>query len=263
MLPTDIGELALLVGGLFVAAIAFGYGLTELRTAYRMHGMETLTVASVANRPGPVEIEGIVSSSGKTLTAPFTDTECVVYEYTIEELRRDHDDDGRKWKTVDSGGERVPFRIADDTGSILVEPAGATLRLDSERVFRSREGEESPDAVGGAFSLNLSGVTINAGRDRRYTERRIDAGERVYVFGPARYDPGASAAAGEVNAIVGRAGERGVFGRLTDRMLGRSLFLLADGDERAALSRVLKSALFAGIFGAIALVVVLAILLVR
>lgn len=255
-LPTDPGQLALLAGGLLVAAIAFGYGLTELRTAYRMYATKTYTVASVANHLGTVEIEGVVSPAEGTLTAPFTDTDCVVYEYTIEELRRDHDDDGTKWTTIDSSGEGVPFRITDDTGSILVEPAGATLRLDSERVFRSREGEEPPAAVGGFLpSLELGGFTINAGRDRRYTERRIDVGERVYVFGPARHDPGASEAAGEVNAIVGRASERGFLGRLTDRTLGRSPFLLADGSERAALSRVLKGALFAGVFGAIALAV--------
>lgn len=63
-----------------------------------------------------------------------------------------------------------------------------------------------------------------------------------------------------MNAIVGRASERGFFGQLTDRMLGRSPFLLADGSERAALSRVLKGALFAGVFGAIALAVLKVVL---
>ncbi|MFC4986909.1 E3 ubiquitin ligase family protein [Saliphagus infecundisoli] len=254
-LPTGLGQLALLAGALVGALVAFGYGLTELRTAYRMHTTAGHTVADVANYPGPVEIEGVVSATTKALAAPFTGTDCVVYEYTIEELRRDKDGD-RTWKTIDSGEKRVPFRVEDDTGSVLVEPAGATLRLEHERVVRSPVDETPPAAIGDFLStLELGGFGIDLGRDRRYIERRIDVGEPVYVFGPARHDPTASTAAGEVNAVIGHTQERGVRERLADRLLGRTLFVLADGSETAALSRTLKSALVAGLLGVFVLVV--------
>lgn len=109
-LPTGLGQLALLAGALLAALVAFGYGLTELRTAYRMHATKGHTVATVANHPGPVEIEGVVNPTTETLTARFTGTDCVIYEYSIEELRRDEDGD-RTWKTIDSGEKRVPFRV--------------------------------------------------------------------------------------------------------------------------------------------------------
>lgn len=251
-LPTDLGAIAMLAVAFLVGIAAFGYALTELWTAYRMYATETNTVASVANRPGTVEIEGTVRPVGDPLTAPFTDAECVVYEYTIEALRRDHDDGGTDWETIDSGGERVPFRIEDDTGSVLVEPAGADLRLDAQRVFRARPGEKPPSGVARFLSsVEIGGFTVNGGEDRRYTERRLDSGERVYVLGPARHDPSVSEAAGEVNAVIGRTSERGFIGRLADRVLGHSPFLLADGGEGAARSRLLKNALFALVFGAI------------
>lgn len=254
-LPTGLGQLALLTGALLGALLAVGYGLTELRTAYRMHTTKGHTVATIANHPGLVEIEGVVSATTETLAAPFTGTDCVVYEYAIEELRRDQDGD-RTWKTIDSGEKRVPFRVEDDTGSVLVEPAGATLRLERERVVRAREDETPPAAIGDFLStLELGGFGINIGQDRRYTERRIDVGEPVYVFGPARHDSTASTAAGEVNAVIGRAHNRGFAERLADRLLGRSLFLLADGSEAAALSRTLKGALIAVLLGVVVLTI--------
>lgn len=261
-MPTGLGQLVLLAVGLAIALVALGYGVTELRTAYRMQTTAGHTVATVATHPGPVEIEGIVSPTAETLTAPFTGADCVVYEYTIEELRRDEDGD-RTWKTIDSGEKRVPFRVDDGTGSIVVEPAGATLRLDRERVVRAQEHERPPAAIGRFLStLEVDGVGIDLGRnrDRRYTERRIDVGEPVYVFGPVRYDPQASTAAGEVNAVIGRAHNRGFGERLIDRLLGRSLFLLADGSEAAALSRTLKGALVA-VFVSLFVLVVIGIVL--
>ncbi|RJT07866.1 GIDE domain-containing protein [Halococcus sp. IIIV-5B] len=259
VLPTDPGKQLLLTVALLVSLGAFGYGLMELRMVYRMYTTRTNTVASVANHPGVVELKGTVRIESDSLRAPFTDTECVVYKYEIEELRRD--DGGSNWETIDAGDERVPFRIEDDTGSVLVEPDGARLRLDAQRVFRNRPGEEPSSTItqglSALSSIEIGGFSIKASNDRRYTEYRLDPGESVYVLGPAGSDPTVSDSAGEINAVIGRTSRQGLIERATNRVLGRSPFLLADGTEQAALSRVVRRSLFGLTSGTIILATVI------
>jgi hypothetical protein len=219
-----------------VGVAVVGYAVRELLLAVRLARTDPTPVADVPNTSGSVEVEGVARSAGETVTTPFTGTEALACEWTVEELR--HDDDGAEWVDIASGVQRVPFRVDDGTGSVLVYPAGADLRLaraarievdggdrPPERIQRFIDADDRVDAEDTA--LELAGLRLVTGADRRYVERRLDPDEQVYVFGRVRYDTTVSERAGEVNAVIEPGGR----------------FVVADTDDRGATRRVVRDAL--------------------
>ena len=80
--------------------------------------LPTSPIRSVAM--GLAEVEGIVVPGGK-LIAPICDTECIAYEYEIEDI--DHDSEGRtSYTTVHSENKCNAFSIQDETGILDVTP---------------------------------------------------------------------------------------------------------------------------------------------
>lgn len=74
---------------------------------------------------GLAEVEGIVVPGGK-LIAPIGDTECIAYEYEIEDI--DHDSEGRtSYTTVHSENKCNAFSIQDETGILDVTPEKLNL----------------------------------------------------------------------------------------------------------------------------------------
>jgi len=111
--------------------------------------------------PGEAKTQGRVAVVGEqVLTAPFSGKQTVYYEEHVE--RRETDSDGEsKWVTVRRGVRAVDFAVADQTGEALLrDPLKA--RITAPTRYSRTEG------------------------DLRYTERRIDPGDAVFVCGYVR-----------------------------------------------------------------------------
>lgn len=131
--------------------------IAELRQLSRIP--RTKIIAAV---PGEVNLAGRArgreGEEGSGLARAFhTGKPCIYYYYTKERLEKDSDGNS-KWKTVDSRSDFVPFLLDDTTGKLLVRPdQGVDFQVGQS--FRKRNG------------------------DLRYTEYRIDPGDRVFIFG--------------------------------------------------------------------------------
>ena len=116
--------------------------------------------AIAAATPGEVNLTGRArqaAENGKLLQAPDSRTKCLYFDYHKE--RKDKDSDGdTKWVTVEKRTQFVPFDIRDGSAIIRIEPI------------------EKVD-----FGVEVSHQR-RSGR-YRYTERRIDPGNRLFVFG--------------------------------------------------------------------------------
>lgn len=211
--------------GLFalVGLVPLGLGLHELFVTYRLFATRPTPVADLPNVSGEVEVTGVAWIHERTLRAPLTGRSCLAYEWAIEEERTDEEGEP-SWVTVDSGRRRVPFVVEDDTGSVLVDPRGADVRLERKRNVRP-----------GLFGLSIGPFDLSFGRSRRYMETRLDPDEPVYVYGTVTHAPAESDDADRVDA----------------RIEDGQPFVVADGTEFEATLRVFGRAallLFVGVF---------------
>jgi len=242
-----------LVGVLFGLAFG-GAGLlvfykasTEFRTVYHILTNDPVPVRDLPTRSGPVEIEGTArpAEDHDPVTSMFTRTDCLVYEYEVEEYRSHGKHSS--WKTLDQGKRGVPFQLADDTGAVRVEPAGADLHLANHRI-RVDGGDEPPEHIAEYIaatddvdsqdkSIDVVVTELNYGNDQRFTERRLDLDESVYVYGSVgRGDGGGGWGSDLVDAVV------------TD---GDALpaFVVSDTHERGTAWRIGKRAVVLLVFG--------------
>jgi hypothetical protein len=243
-----VSVLAVLFGGVFVAVGLFvlGNGVREFRTVYHVLTNDPVSVRELPNRSGPVEIEGTVAipDGDDPVRSRFTDTECLAYEYEAQEYRSSGK--SGSWRTLDEGGERVPFLVEDDTGAVRVDPEGADLRLEGHTT-RVDGGEEPPERIARYVastdavdtqdeSMDLVVAELNYGHDQRFVERRLDPGEEVYVYGTTR------------EASGGGWGSRLVDAAVED---GDSVpeFVVSDTSERGTAWRIGKRAVSMVAFG--------------
>ncbi len=143
---------------------------------------------------GLVELKGSAESEDP-LTSYLAETRCVDYRWTVQEhWRRTRtesytDSKGNRrtrtrtdtgWDTVASGGMAQSFYLRDDTGALLVHPAGA--RIDRAPLFDRTVSRGDPLYHGKGPDGSVRGST---GR-RRFTEEGIRLHAPLYVVGPAR-----------------------------------------------------------------------------
>lgn len=180
---------AMLIGAVLTVGFgAFGVltlyrGVTDLGRGYRIMSNDPVDAGSVHLESGVVEVQGTAEPIDGTLDAAYTGTDCLAYEYEEKHKRREHDGDGNdrtEWRTVDSGGAETPFYVTDDTGSVAVDPDGADVSVDSERVESSM-------------------------RVRKY-EGRLDPGETVHVYGEKVDTADGADAPGDERVYIGDGG---------------------------------------------------------
>ncbi len=97
----------------------------------KIEDIPTSKVRSIAI--GLVEVKGKVVAR-ETIASPYTHTQCVFYDYRIEERRtsmhKDHKGRTRKetkWVVVHRETDSRSFFIEDDTGKALIDPKGAEI----------------------------------------------------------------------------------------------------------------------------------------
>lgn len=242
---------ALAIGGL-IALVGVGY----LQTYSRLRGTDPVDIRRLGDASGEVELTGTVQPHEETSTTPFTRTECVAHEWTVREYRGGGS--GSTWRTLDSGEARHPFRLADGTGTVLVDPNGGTLELLSETTVEVGAEESPPPAVG-AYLGETEAVDREHGRERKYVERHLEPGEDVQVFGPVRRLAHSADMPGGADAVIGlddpdrgfTVGEDGL-STLVDQIRTDSMrFTITAGDERESERHLLKRGLAMTGFGVV------------
>lgn len=219
-----VGVTATLVGLVLVAAGGYGayVGLARRGPHQRVTGTSR-TRAGALREPGTVELQGTVETAevGRgTFESPVAQRESVVSAWSVEEYQ-ERGDDGATWRTVASGIWSVPFRVADDSGSALVDAgshaeaasvmkrvsdAGASqgitagpvlAEFDRFPVVGEVDAEKPPPQHIADFVEREEALTprmgdgpssIDVGQrqgDRRYYERTLGPGDDAYVLGEA------------------------------------------------------------------------------
>lgn len=228
-------------------------GGRSLRTVWHILRDDPVPVRELHGHAGPVEIEGAArTDDGATVTAPFTGSECLAYTYEVEELRSTGK--SSSWQTLDEGMAGVDFLVADDTGQVRVDPTGADIRLE-EHTLRVGPGDELPerlvqyieqtdDVEKQDASLDLGITELHLGNEQRFTERRLDLGEEVYVYGAATRGPSTGWGSDLVDAVV-RDGP------------GTPVFVVSDTDERGTAWRFATDGLWRVAVGGVLLAALL------
>ncbi|WP_276272725.1 GIDE domain-containing protein [Haloarcula litorea] len=243
-----VGVAALAVGGYLCHA-----GWRELRTVYHVLRGDPHPVRELDGYTGPVEVEGTAAADeAGTVTAPFTGSECLAYTYEVAELRSSGK--SSSWHTLDEGAAGVDFLVDDGTGRVRVDPDGADLRL-GEHSVRVSPGTELPDRLAEYVAatdavdeqdrtVNLLVTELHVGNEQRFTERRLDVGESVYVYGQARRGDAPDWGSDRVDAVLG-AGP------------GAPVFVVSDTGERATAWRFARAGLWRAGLGAVVLLLAL------
>ena len=239
--------LLFLMGALFGSIGGwFAYrGLSMTRRGYTLWRSDPTPAQDARTAGGLVELEGKAVPEDERLEAPFTGTDCLAYRWRVESRRRSSDNN--RWVHVASGHESVPFRIEDDSGRILVDPAGAELSIGISDTTNVGRGETAGDRIaaflesvdvepGKGDERNLGPLTVETGDRRRYREGRIEPGDTVHVYGPAERDFTVADDADDVTAAV------------RDEA-GDGPFLVSDADESSTVRRFLWRGVALSAFG--------------
>lgn len=168
------------------------------------------------------------------LPAPFSGRPALVVGYEVQEERTSHNagtnTTQRTWKTIETGWACVPFVLEDDTASVRVDPADAQFEIAVDESTRVAGGRRPPERIQTFIDVNervdgedggfdLGPIRFPTGRDRKYIEYRLEAGDEVSVVGTPRRFRGD---VGQVNAVVD----------------GGAPFLVVDADPQSAARRL-------------------------
>ncbi|WP_323190237.1 GIDE domain-containing protein [Halostella sp. PRR32] len=169
------------VGAAALALVAVGAYITyqalgNLQSGWTIWQSDPIDAGDVEYEDGVVEVQGKVEQlEAELLTTKYTDTPAVAHEYKLQRHEENRStESGAEWQTVDSGTETQPFYVTDETGSVAVDPDGATVSLDTEKISGGSEIDIGP---------------VDASTDKRY-EGRLAPGDRVHVFGQKRHAQG-------------------------------------------------------------------------
>jgi len=150
---------------LFILGLSlFGFERFLRLQARRRLIQDTPTSRIRSAAQGYVELEGYATASPSSpVFSPLTHTECVWYQFKVEE--RETDNKGNThWKTVRSGTSSHLFLLDDNTGECVIDPDKAVVEPAHKRVWTTG--------------------------DYRYTEELIHPHEQLYALGWLKsYEP--------------------------------------------------------------------------
>lgn len=208
-------SLLALVGG--IAGMIHGFRRRKQRNLMQETPTQDIESLSV----GVAEVNGTATTHPEhgTIPAPFSNEECLVAQWEIEEY--ESDDDGGHWRSVAHGVESVPFYIDDGTGKLLVDPHQESLfdvkehtepqisvDADEEPPGPVREFIQREPSVGVADEplLNILDFGTAEG-DRRYHHHLVRPDETVYAFGYVEPREGVSSPDNPANLVLRKTPE--------------------------------------------------------
>jgi hypothetical protein len=177
VLELQNSEFWLLVGFLALFGLVSFFGAFRyLRRARVLEDVPTSKIRSASQ--GYVEFEGhaMPAPSRGQQVSPLSGKPCLWWDYKVEQQARRrgrHESGG--WKTIESGTSKVAFLIDDETGQVLVKPAGAITNVCLSRSWYGAAARPAPTLNGIMGGMSLGSY--------RYTERMIIAGEKLYALG--------------------------------------------------------------------------------
>jgi len=163
-----------------------------------------------------IEIKGACQPR-ETLQAELSGRDCACYKCQVvrewEEERDETDSEGNRRRRTQRGSDTVsqneilnPFFVQDDSGSILVDPQGASIDwVKSVEKFDRGDPDGGVLSLGG-FSLNLGGMRLGGGRRTigyRYKEWILPLQQQLYVLG----GPGMNGSEPCIQKPTGREGK--------------------------------------------------------
>lgn len=207
--PFFIGLGASIFGG-----VLFWLGFKKYHKYRLIKDTPTSKIRSLAM--GIVEIHGKAGcDEQKYIKTPFSQTNCFLYTYRIEEYRKHTTTDSKgrarttyRWETIARGRDEIDFTLTDDTGSVIINPKKSDVKIDVRKAYLQKAG------FLGAFSgilsslkmltsdssykgfdpkkLNLMPIDtksiVSFGSrvgDRRYYEHFITDNDEMYILGTA------------------------------------------------------------------------------
>lgn len=170
----------LFLGGIVLLIV----GLYFQRKRQLIKDTPTSTIRSLAM--GLVEIFGqVIPIQERLFQSPFTDKDCVYYQYTIEEYRSSGK--SSHWVTIKREEHRDLFYLKDETGVVLIDPKGAQIEARQDFECQSGLGKDPPEQVIRfltAKNLNHEGF-LGLNKTMRYKETLIVPGDSLYIMGTA------------------------------------------------------------------------------
>lgn len=218
MMPTDI--LVLVIIGLAAGIFLFFTGFRMFNMKRLIENTPTSKIRSLAM--GFAEICGEAAGiKSHVVKSPFTNKDCIYYNYSIEEQRSN----GKNtyWVTIRKDEYRKNFYVKDSTGSVLVNPEGAEIDIPADFSYVSTWGKDPPIEVVNFMkknNLRFEGI-FGINKTMRYVERHIAPKDRLYILGTAGDNPFVrSSARNEENIMMQKGG---------------SIFYISDKPEKGVL----------------------------
>jgi len=138
------------------------------------------------------EIKGMLSCNA-ALEAPYSGIPCVYYSYRLMQRERRRSSSGSSthtWRTIDSGSARVPFTLADASGTVMVDPEGADIDAPTvaKGPVRAQAGAES--MPGGMLGTLIQGAAmLGMTQPRKVEVRAVALNQPLYVLGNVQATP--------------------------------------------------------------------------
>lgn len=190
------GIISLLIG---IGCIVFGF--KNFKKWLLIKDIPTSKIRSVAL--GIVELCGTATFSGRKdfIKTPFSKLDCIYYKYKVEEYIKKNKSSA--WVVVESGEDKIPFFLNDDTGKINVVSDKAEYNVNIKKAFIKRSQFSSfiisffKVITFNSNKVDYSDVELQeinpkkkfgffARGDKRYYEWFIEPTDSIYVMGTVK-----------------------------------------------------------------------------
>ena len=211
-------SLVILVPLVISGTYSFIIGLKRLSRKKLIENTPTSKIRSLAM--GLVEVFGKAVTYKEKWKAPLTNNDCLYHRWQIAEYRSSGKSGG-KWVTIAEDKKEALFYLKDETGAVLVDPAGADVDILPYVTVQSGLRLDPPEEIKrflASRGISYKGL-LGINRQMRFIEWHIAPGDKLYVMGTAGDNPlvdDAKAVKGSEDIMIKR-GEYEKFYYISDR----------------------------------------------